>query len=45
MKKQKTFNVGRDPETGILVSVEMAKKFPKKYIIENMPKTGYGDTN
>lgn len=41
---KKTFKVGRDPETGKLVPVDRARKYPKKYIVESMPKKGYGDT-
>lgn len=45
MKKgAKTFPVGRDPKTGELVKVEKAKRYPNKYIVESMPKAGYGDT-
>ncbi len=40
----KTFKVGRDPETGELVTVKKAQGNPKKYIVESMPKKGYGDT-
>ena len=42
--KSKTFKIGRDPETGELVTVMKAESNPKKYIIERMPKKGYGDT-
>ena len=44
MTKTKTFKVGRDPENGELVSVKKAQSNPRKYIIESMPKKGYGDT-
>lgn len=40
----KTFKVGRDPETGRLIPVKRALGNPKKYIVESMPKKGYGDT-
>ncbi len=40
----KTSPRGRDPEKGIFVTVEKAKKNPKKYIFESVPKPGYGDT-
>jgi len=43
-KEKKTFPVGRDPETGELVTVAKAKRYPSKYIVESMPKVGYGDT-
>lgn len=44
-KGSKTFPVGRDPKTGELVKVDKAKRYPDKYIVESMPKSGYGDTD
>ncbi len=41
---KKTFPIGRDAETGILVPVKKAKSNPKRYIVESMPKRGRGDT-
>lgn len=43
-KGTRTFPVGRDPKSGELVSVAKAKRYPEKYIVESMPKSGYGDT-
>jgi hypothetical protein len=42
--KRKTFDVGRNAETGRFVKVEVAKRKPKDHIVERMPKPGYGDT-
>lgn len=42
--KRKTFDIGRDAETGKFVTVEEAKKDPKGTTIERIPKAGRGDT-
>jgi len=44
MKKAKTFLIGRNSETGELMSVKDARKDPKHTTVERMPKAGYGDT-
>ena len=43
-KESKTFLVGRDAETGKLMSVEDARKHPNTSVVERMPKAGRGDT-
>jgi hypothetical protein len=41
---RKTFDVGRDSETGKFIPVKEAKKHPKTTTVERVPKAGYGDT-
>ena len=43
-KSTKTFPIGRDSETGRLISVKDAKADPKGTTVERMPKAGHGDT-
>ena len=43
-KKSKTFLIGRNARTGKLASVKTAREHPNTYIVERMPKAGYGDT-
>lgn len=43
-KGSKTFQVGRNSETGRLVKVSVAKAKPKTHTVERMPKSGHGDT-
>jgi hypothetical protein len=40
----KTFLIGRNAGTGKLAKVEKAREHPKTYVVERMPKKGYGDT-
>ncbi|MDP2629832.1 MAG: hypothetical protein Q8P56_00315 [Candidatus Uhrbacteria bacterium] len=42
MTKSKSFKIGRDADTGELVSVSVARRDPKHYVVEHMPKRGYG---
>lgn len=42
--KRKTFDIGRDSETGHFIPVREAEKRPKETTIERVPKPGYGDT-
>ena len=44
MSNSKTFLIGRDSETGRLMSVEDARENPKTTTVERMPKAGNGDT-
>ena len=43
-KESKTFLIGRNAKTGKLASVKIARQHPNTYIVERMPKAGYGDT-
>ncbi|MCA9470137.1 MAG: hypothetical protein KC643_32465 [Nitrospira sp.] len=43
-KGSKTFQVGRNANTGRLTTVTKAREHPKTHIVERMPKPGYGDT-
>ena len=43
-KESKTFLIGRNAKTGELAPVKTAKAHPNTYIVERMPKAGYGDT-
>ena len=45
MSKSKAFKIGRDAKTGKLVPVDKARNNPDRYIVEHMPKKGYGDTD
>ena len=46
MSASKSFLIGRDTLTGELVSVEKARHGnPERYVVERMPKAGYGDSN
>ncbi|MFA6393214.1 MAG: hypothetical protein WCW54_03975 [Candidatus Paceibacterota bacterium] len=42
-KESKSFKLGRDAKTGEFVPVEKAKKNPDRYVVEHVPKAGYGD--
>ncbi len=44
MGKSKTFEIGRNAETGRLAKVEYARAHPKTHVVERMPKAGRGDT-
>lgn len=43
-KTTKTFQVGRDVNTGRIVPVDYAKTHKSSTVVERMPKAGYGDT-
>lgn len=44
-KESRAFKLGRDTRTGEFVSVEKARDGnPERYVIEHIPKAGYGDT-
>ena len=41
--KSKSYKIGRDTKTGELVTVEKAREGnPERYVIEHMPKPGFG---
>lgn len=42
--RRKTFDAGRDAETGQFISVREAENRPKETMIERIPKRGHGDT-
>lgn len=42
--RRKTFDVGRDSDTGRFIPVKEAEKRPKTTTVERVPKAGYGDT-
>ena len=42
--KRKTFDMGRNAESGRFVPVATAKLHPKDHIVERVPKAGFGDT-
>jgi hypothetical protein len=44
-KTSKAFKLGRDARTGEFVTVKKARNNPDRYIVEHVPKAGYGDTN
>jgi hypothetical protein len=41
---RKTFDVGRDSESGRFITVEEAERRPKETTVERVPKPGFGDT-
>ncbi len=43
-RETKTFQVGRNAETGRFTSVDYARAHPKTHIVERIPKPGRGDT-
>lgn len=43
-KNSKAFKLGRDARTGEFVPVEKARRNPDRYVVEHVPKPGYGDT-
>ena len=45
MGNSKTFLIGRDSETGELMTVKEARQDPKHTTVERMPKKGHGDTD
>ena len=44
-KDSKAFKLGRDARTGEFVPVEKARNNPDRYVVEHVPKPGYGDTD
>jgi hypothetical protein len=42
-KNQKTYLVGRNAETGEFTTVREARRNPNDYVVERVPKSGYGD--
>lgn len=42
-KDSKAFKLGRDARTGEFVPVAKAKSNPDRYVVEHVPKAGYGD--
>ncbi len=44
-KSSKAFRLGRNARTGEFAPVEKARNDPDHYIVENVPKPGYGDTD
>ena len=42
-KRQKTFLVGRDSKTGEFTTIREARRHPSAYVVERVPKSGYGD--
>ena len=40
--ESKSFKLGRDAETGEFVPVEVARRAPDHYVVEHVPKRGYG---
>ena len=43
-KDSKAFKLGRNARTGEFVPVEKARNNPDRYVVEHIPKAGYGDT-
>jgi hypothetical protein len=43
-KETKSFQIGRNAETGRLTPVHYAKEHPKTHVVERMPKPGRGDS-
>lgn len=42
-KESKSFKLGRDARTGEFVPVTKARSNPDRYVVEHVPKSGYGD--
>jgi len=42
-KNSKTFLVGRDAQTGEFTTIKEARRHPDSYVVERVPKSGYGD--
>lgn len=42
-KEPKSFKLGRDARTGEFVPVQKARSNPDRYVVEHVPKAGYGD--
>lgn len=43
MGQSKAFKLGRDARTGEFVSVDRARSNPDRYVVEHIPKSGFGD--
>ena len=43
-KGSKTFQIGRNANTGRLTTIQTAKQKPANHVVERMPKSGHGDT-
>lgn len=43
-KGRKTFDIGRDSESGKFIPVKEAKERPRETTVERVPKPGHGDT-
>lgn len=43
-RERKTFDVGRDSDSGRFVPVKEAERRPKETTVERIPKPGHGDT-
>jgi hypothetical protein len=43
-KDSRTTTLGRNAGNGRFATVEKAREHPKTYIVERVPKPGYGDT-
>lgn len=44
-KSSRAFKLGRDARTGEFVTVQKARNNPDRYIVEHVPKPGYGDVD
>lgn len=44
-KESKSFKLGRDAKTGQFVPIQKARSNPSRYVVEHVPKAGYGDVN
>jgi len=45
MTKSQSFKLGRDARTGEFVPVEKARNNPDRFVVEHVPKRGFGDTD
>jgi hypothetical protein len=43
-KGRKTFDIGRDSDSGRFIPVKEAKERPRETTVERVPKPGRGDT-
>jgi hypothetical protein len=43
-KRRKTFDIGRDSDSGRFIPVKEAKERPRETTVERVPKPGRGDT-
>ena len=43
-KERKTFDIGRDSDSGRFIPVSEAKERPRETTVERVPKPGRGDT-
>jgi hypothetical protein len=43
-KRRKTFDIGRDSDSGRFIPVKEAKERPRETTVERVPKPGHGDT-